>query len=120
MSLESPSDSVSVSRRLRSDRRNERLNTLSSCRTNIIGKSSRVNQQELAPVLLGASPGSEHRAHLPHATNGPDDQPKKTLTTRGVDSDGDLPSHAKHGRQLAARFSVRELGPSTWPDFERM
>src|SRR5438552_7100618 len=45
---------------------------------------------------------------------------KKLTTTLSVDSEGDSESRTKHPRQSAARFSVRELGSSTWPDFERM
>ncbi len=43
----------------------------------------------------------------------------KKLTTLGVDSEGDLPSHTKRGRQPKARFLIRELGKETWPDFAR-
>jgi len=42
------------------------------------------------------------------------------MTTRGADSKSDLASPTKQGGQLKARFSVRELGSATWPDFERM
>src|SRR6266704_3433248 len=42
------------------------------------------------------------------------------MTTRGADSKSDLTSPTKQGGQLKARFSVRELGSATWPDFERM
>jgi GNAT superfamily N-acetyltransferase len=44
----------------------------------------------------------------------------KKLTTPGIDSKGDRPSHTKQGRQQAARFVVRELGGETWPDFARI
>jgi GNAT superfamily N-acetyltransferase len=43
----------------------------------------------------------------------------KKLTGPGVDSEGDLPSHTKHGRQPTARFLIRELRRETWPDFAR-
>ena len=43
----------------------------------------------------------------------------KKLTTLGVDSEGDLPSHTKRGRQPKARFLIRELGKETWPAFAR-
>ncbi len=43
----------------------------------------------------------------------------KKLTALGVDSEGDLPTHAKPGRQSTARFLMRELGRETWPDFAR-
>src|SRR3989449_1247570 len=42
------------------------------------------------------------------------------MTTRGADSKSDLASPTKQGGQLKTRFSVRELGSATWPDFERM
>ncbi len=44
----------------------------------------------------------------------------KKLTSLGVDSEGDSGSRRKHGGKSVARFSVRELGSPTWPDFERM
>jgi len=42
------------------------------------------------------------------------------LTSHSSDSKGDLQSHTKHRRKPTARFSVRALGSSTWPDFERV
>ena len=42
------------------------------------------------------------------------------MTTRGADSKSDLTSPTKQSGQPKARFSVRELGSTTWPDFERM
>src|SRR2546426_9192931 len=42
------------------------------------------------------------------------------MTTRGADSKSDLTSPMKQRGQSKARFSVRELGSATWPDFERM
>jgi len=42
------------------------------------------------------------------------------MPTRGAASKSDLTSPTKQSGQLKARFSVRELGPATWPDFERM
>ncbi len=42
------------------------------------------------------------------------------MTSLGVDSKGDSGSRRKHGGKSVARFSVRELGSPTWPDFERM
>src|SRR2546426_7315919 len=42
------------------------------------------------------------------------------MTTRGADSKSDLTSPTKQSGQHKARFSVRELGSATWPDFERM
>jgi hypothetical protein len=44
----------------------------------------------------------------------------KKLSNPSLASKGELQSPAKRGRQSTARFSVRELGPSTWPDFERV
>src|SRR5437879_5342774 len=43
----------------------------------------------------------------------------KKLTSPGLRSKGDLPSHTKGGRQPKARFLIRELGRETWPDFAR-
>src|SRR5205823_1562101 len=36
------------------------------------------------------------------------------------DSEGDLSPEKTRGKQPKARLSVRELGSSTWPDFERV
>src|SRR5207245_981324 len=44
---------------------------------------------------------------------------KKSTTSR-VRSKRDSRSDRKHGKGSAARFSVRELGSRTWPDFERV
>src|SRR5947209_8496006 len=44
---------------------------------------------------------------------------KKSTTSR-VRSKRDPRSDRKHGKGSAARFSVRELGSRTWPDFERV
>jgi len=44
---------------------------------------------------------------------------KKSTTSR-VGSKRDPRSNRKHGKGSAARFSVRELGSTTWPDFERV
>lgn len=49
-----------------------------------------------------------------------DDRVVKKITTQSVDSKRDPQSDKKHDKPLVARFSVRELGSSTWPDFERM
>src|SRR5256885_2406963 len=43
----------------------------------------------------------------------------KKLTSPGLGSKGDLPSHTKRGRQPKARFLIRELGIETWPGFAR-
>ena len=45
---------------------------------------------------------------------------KKLTTTLSADSEGNSGSHRNQKGKSVARFSVRELGPSTWPDFERM
>ena len=37
-----------------------------------------------------------------------------------MDSEGDLSPEKTRGKQPKARLSVRELGSSTWPDFERV
>jgi len=37
-----------------------------------------------------------------------------------LDSEGDLSPEKTRGKQPKARLSVRELGSSTWPDFERV
>ena len=44
----------------------------------------------------------------------------KKLTSPGVSSEGHSESRTKHRRESMAQFSVRQLGSSTWPDFERM
>jgi len=44
---------------------------------------------------------------------------KKSTTSR-VRSKRDPRSDRKHGKGSTARFSVRELGSRTWPDFERV
>src|SRR5438876_10038687 len=41
-------------------------------------------------------------------------------TTLSADSEGNSGSRRNQKGKSVARFSVRELGPSTWPDFERM
>ena len=43
----------------------------------------------------------------------------KKLTTTDGDSEADLRSDTKRGRQPTARFRIRELGSETWPDFAR-
>ena len=42
------------------------------------------------------------------------------MTSRGANSKSDLKSSKKQGRQPKTRYSVRELGSATWPDFARM
>ncbi len=44
---------------------------------------------------------------------------KKSSSPR-LDSEGDLSPEKTRGKQPKARLSVRELGSSTWPDFERV
>src|SRR6266704_2674918 len=44
----------------------------------------------------------------------------KKSTTSSLGSKRDPPSDRKHGKGSTARFSVRELGSTTWPDFERV
>jgi hypothetical protein len=44
----------------------------------------------------------------------------KKSESSAVDSDRDVRSQKSRGRQPKARFSVRELGSATWPDFERV
>ncbi len=44
----------------------------------------------------------------------------KKSTSPGRDLDSDLGSHRKRGTQPNGQLSIRELSPSTWPDFERM
>ncbi len=44
----------------------------------------------------------------------------KKLAVPGVNSERALPLHRKRARQPKSRFSVRELGSETWPDFERV
>ena len=45
---------------------------------------------------------------------------KKKPTTSRVDSKGDPGPDRKEGKASKAYLSVRELGPQTWPDFERV
>jgi GNAT superfamily N-acetyltransferase len=45
---------------------------------------------------------------------------KKLTNPLSVSSEGDSGPHRKPGGKSAARFSVRELGSPTWPDFERI
>src|SRR5713226_10421320 len=42
------------------------------------------------------------------------------MTSRGADSKSDLTPPTKQRGQPKARFSVRELGSTTWPNFERV
>ena len=42
------------------------------------------------------------------------------MATRGANSKTDLTSPRRQSGKLAARYSVRELGSATWPDFARM
>src|SRR3989454_5128152 len=44
----------------------------------------------------------------------------KKSTTKGMDSERNLPSRTTHVRQPAAQFRIRKLGSETWPDFERI
>src|SRR6266540_1081342 len=44
----------------------------------------------------------------------------KKSTTSSLGSKRDPRSDRKHGKGSTARFSVRELGSTTWPDFERV
>src|SRR2546421_4672992 len=44
----------------------------------------------------------------------------KKSTTKGMDSERNLPSRTTHVRQPAAQFRIRKLGSETWPDFARI